>query len=113
MPIQCEIISQGSPVFEGKADIVLMPAYEGQIGVLPNHAPMLSMLEPGVITVRGEHKEYVFIVSGGIVEIQPDQVTILADTAGNVEEIDIIRAEEEESRAEQQLETGIEEDVDQ
>lgn len=113
MTIRCEIISQTGIVFQGDADIVVIPGSEGQMGILPNHAPLLSILGVGVITVRLEKKEYVFTASGGVVEVQPDQVTILADAAENVAEIDIKRAEEAKSRAEKLLEAGVEEDIDQ
>ena len=85
MPIRCEIISQDSIVYQGEADIVVVPGIDGVIGILPNHAPLLSVLGYGVISVRQSQREKLFTVSGGVVEIQPDQVTILADAAENVE----------------------------
>jgi len=113
MPIKCEIISQDSIVFQGEADIVVLPGIDGVMGILPNHAPILSVLGYGVISVRQAERENLFTVSGGIVEVQPDQVTVLADAAENVEEIDFRRAQEAKNRAESLLESGVKEDVDQ
>jgi F-type H+-transporting ATPase subunit epsilon len=79
---------------------------------LPNHAPVLTLLKYGVVRVKINTKEQYFTVSGGIAEIQPDQVTILADAAENVEEINIQRAEEARQRAEQALKEGVKTDTD-
>ena len=103
MPIRCEIVSQDRLVFEGDADIVTVPGTLGEMGILPSHAPLLSTLEMGVIRVKSGEKEEVFTVTGGFIEVQPDIVTIMADAAENVEEIDIKRAEEAMERAENLL----------
>lgn len=112
MTIRCEIVSQDRMVFQGDADMVIIPGGEGAFGVLPNHTPMLSVLQFGVIKVKRNNTEEVFTVSGGVVEVQPDQVTILADAAENIHEIDIQRAEEAKKRAEEILAKGIEKDND-
>jgi F-type H+-transporting ATPase subunit epsilon len=114
MPIRCEIVSQDRIVYQGDADIVLLPGSEGEMGILPNHSPLLTMLRFGVITVRvkGREDEY-YAVSGGVAEIQPDQVTVLADAAENVEEIDVQRAEEARQRVEDMLKEGVAPDTDQ
>jgi F-type H+-transporting ATPase subunit epsilon len=93
MPIRCEIVSQDRMVFEGDVDSVLAPGTEGEMGILPNHAPLLSTLGYGVIKVRYQAQEEYFTVAGGIIEVQPDIVTVLADAAENVREIDIARAQ--------------------
>ncbi|HOD04593.1 MAG TPA: F0F1 ATP synthase subunit epsilon [Anaerolineaceae bacterium] len=103
MPIRCEIVSQDRIVFQGDVDIVVLPGVEGVMGILPNHAPLLSVLQYGYITVRMGREEEVFTVAGGVVEVQPDQVTVLADAAENVEEIDVQRAEAARRRAEEAL----------
>jgi len=103
MPIRCEIVSQDRIVFQGEVDIVVLPGVEGVMGILPNHAPLLSVLQYGFVTVRMGREEEVFSVSGGVVEVQPDQVTVLADAAENVEEIDVQRAEAARRRAEEAL----------
>jgi F-type H+-transporting ATPase subunit epsilon len=86
-------------VFEGDADIVTVPGSLGEMGILPGHAPLLSTLDLGVIRVKSGDQEEVFTVTGGFIEVQPDIVTIMADAAENVEEIDIKRAEEAMERA--------------
>jgi F-type H+-transporting ATPase subunit epsilon len=99
MPIRCEIVSQDRLVFEGDADIVTVPGTLGEMGILPGHAPLLSTLNLGVIRVKSGDQEQIFTVTGGFIEVQPDIVTIMADAAENVEEIDIQRAEEAMERA--------------
>jgi len=103
MPIRCEIVSQDRIVFQGDVDIVVLPGVEGVMGILPDHAPLLSVLQYGYITVRMGREEEVFTVAGGVVEVQPDQVTVLVDAAENVEEIDVQRAEAARRRAEEAL----------
>jgi len=106
MPIRCEIVSQDRTVFEGDVDIVVIPGTDGEMGILPNHAPLLSTIRLGVVKVRQAGEEQDFTITGGLVEVQPKIVTILADAAENVEEIDLARAEEAKRRAEQRLEEG-------
>jgi F-type H+-transporting ATPase subunit epsilon len=103
MTIQCEIVSQDRTVFQGKVDIVILPGAAGEMGILPHHAPVLTILKNGVIKIRHNGKEDLFTVAGGIAEVQPDIVTILADAAENIEEIDITRAQAAKKRAEDAL----------
>lgn len=112
MAIKCDIVSQDRQVFSGLADTVVLPGAAGQMGVLPHHAPLLSALKPGLITVRYQGQEQVFTVTGGVVEVQPDQIIILADAAENVMEIDIARAEQARQRAEELLKQGPPPDTD-
>jgi F-type H+-transporting ATPase subunit epsilon len=112
MPIRCEIVSQDRLVYEGDADIVIVPGSMGEMGILPGHAPLLSTLELGVIRVKSGDQEEVFSVTGGFVEVQPDIVTILADASEHVDEIDIQRAEEAKQRAKQLLEEDLPRDPD-
>jgi len=106
MPIQCEIVSQDRTVYEGPADIVIAPGVDGDMGILPNHSPLLSTLRFGILKLRYQDREEVFTISGGLIEIQPDIITVLADSAENVREIDIARAEEARKRAEISLTEG-------
>ncbi len=106
MPIRCEIVSQDRMVFEGDVDMVILPGELGEMGILPNHAPLLSTLRFGILKVRQGGEEQIFTVAGGVVEIQPDIVTVLADAAENVEEIDVARAEAARRRAEEYLKAG-------
>jgi F-type H+-transporting ATPase subunit epsilon len=103
MPIRCEVVSQDRIVFQGDVDIVNLPGLEGDMGILQNHSPILTLLRFGVITVKTKTDEQFFTVAGGVAEVQPDQVTILADAAENVDEIDIQRAEMARKRAEEAL----------
>jgi len=106
MTIRCEIVSQDRLVYEGDADIIILPGIDGEMGILPNHAPLLSILGMGVVRVRLGGQEEVFTVTGGVVEVQPDLVTIMADASENVEEINIARAEAAKKRAEEILAQG-------
>jgi F-type H+-transporting ATPase subunit epsilon len=112
MPIRCEIVSQDRMVFEGDADIVVLPGTDGEMGILPHHAPLLTTLKIGIIKVRSGGKEEIFTVAGGVAEVQPDIVTVLADAAENVEEIDVARAEAARKRAEEILARGVPPDSD-
>ena len=112
MSIRCEIVSQDRMVYQGDADIVVLPGTEGEMGILPNHAPLLTTLKTGIIKVRSHGKEEIFTVAGGVAEIQPDIVTVLADAAENVEEIDVARAETARKRAEASLVKSIPVDTD-
>ena len=112
MPIRCEIVSQDRLVYEGDADIIIVPGAEGEMGILPNHAPLLSTLSYGILKLRYQGKEEDFAISGGVIEIQPDIVTVLADAAENVEEIDVVRAEAAKRRAEEILKKGPSPDTD-
>jgi F-type H+-transporting ATPase subunit epsilon len=112
MTIRCEIVSQDRIVYQDEVDIVVLPGIEGVMGILPNHAPVLSVLQFGVITVRKQNEEHFFTVAGGLAEVQPDQVTILADAAEDVDEINIERAEAAKRRAEEVLKEGVRMDTD-
>ena len=112
MTIRCEVVSQDKVVYEGDVDIVIAPSTSGEMGILPNHAPLLATLDFGIIKVRSNGVEEIFTVSGGIIEVQPDIVTILADVAENVLEIDIARAEAAKNRAEKYLSEGPPPDTD-
>ena len=103
MTIRCEIVSQDRTVFAGDVDIVVLPGAAGEMGILPKHAPVLTTLKFGIIKVRKGGKEEVFTVAGGIAEVQPDIITVLADAAENVEEIDVARADAARVRAEEAL----------
>lgn len=107
MSIRCEIVSQDRTVFQGDVDMVVLPGEGGEMGILPHHAPVLTTLKFGVVKVRHDNREEVFAVAGGVAEVQPDVVTVLADAAENVEEIDITRAQFARKRAQEALTKGI------
>lgn len=112
MPIRCEIVSQDRMVFQGDVDIVVLPGTDGEMGILPHHAPLLTTLQYGYIKVRVKDQEEVFTVAGGVAEVQPNIVTVLADAAENVAEIDIKRAESARKRAEEALKTVHVDEID-
>ena len=87
-------------VFEDSIDQVTLPTQEGEITVLPEHIPLIAVLAPGELTIKQDGKEIAMAVSGGMIEVRKNELTILADTAERAEEIDIKRAEEARERAE-------------
>ncbi len=112
MPIRCEIVAQDRAVWSGEADMVVIPGSSGDMGILPNHAPLLTTLRYGFLRVRHGGQEEVFTVAGGVAEVLPDRVTILADVAEHVDEIDEQRAEAARQRAEALLKEGPPPDPD-
>ena len=101
--IRFEIVTAERVIYSDDVDIVIAPGIEGQMAILPSHAPLLTMLQPGELVVRKEGEETAIFVSGGFLEVMQNRVTILADTAERAEEIDIERAEEAKRRAEERL----------
>jgi F-type H+-transporting ATPase subunit epsilon len=98
--IQVDIVSAEGQIFSGPASMVFLPASEGELGVAPRHAPLLSMLKAGEVRVRTpEGEEQSFYVGGGALEIQPKRVTVLADTAARARDLDEAAAVEARARA--------------
>jgi F-type H+-transporting ATPase subunit epsilon len=112
MTIRCEIVSQDRTVFQGDVDAVVLPGSAGEMGILPNHAPVLTTLRYGVIKIRQAGEEQLFTVAGGFAEVQPEIVTVLADAAENIEDIDVARAEAARKRAQEFLAKGVPPDTD-
>ncbi len=107
MPIQVTIVTQERELFSGEAESVLIPGVVGEMGVLPRHAPLLSLLTSGELIVRKKDgTEEIFAVHGGVVEVMPESVIVLADVAERSDEIDIDRAERARRRAEKMLKEG-------
>lgn len=102
--IKVDIVSAESDIWNGAATMVFAPAEMGEIGVAPRHAPLLTRLKPGEIRVEQENGEDLFFyVSGGIIEVQPHLVTVLADTAARAKDLDEAAALEAKQRAEEAL----------
>lgn len=101
--LSLEIVTAERLVYSADVDVVIAPGIEGQLGILPQHAPLMTMLQPGELMVRQDGEEHSIFVSGGFLEVQSDKVTVLADTAERAEEIDVARAEEAKLRAEQRI----------
>jgi len=112
MPFRCEIVTQDRKLYDGPADMVVAPGTEGLMGILPHHAPLLSTLDYGVLTVRYQGEEQLFTIAGGVIEVLPDAVTVLADSGEQVAEIDEQRAESARRRAEELLAKGPPPDTD-
>lgn len=112
MPIHCEIVTQDKVLFEGPVDIVVAPGSMGEMGILPNHAPLLTTLSYGVLRIRQGGREQVFTIAGGFMEVRPEIVTVLADVGERIEEIDEARAASAKARAEQLLKEGLPPDTD-
>jgi F-type H+-transporting ATPase subunit epsilon len=107
MPLRCEIATQDKLLFEGPVDMVVAPGSEGEMGILPDHAPLLTTLGYGVLRVRQGGLEQAFTIAGGFMEVQPDVVTVLADVGENVNEIDLDRAQAAKARAEAMLRAAV------
>jgi F-type H+-transporting ATPase subunit epsilon len=86
-------------IFSDDVSAVIAWGVEGQLGILPHHAPLMTMLQPGDLTIRKDKEEEYIVISGGFLEVRPDKVIILADACERVDEIDVARAEEAKRRA--------------
>lgn len=101
--IRLDIVSAERVVYSEEVDVVVAPGIEGQLGILPHHAPLMTTLQVGELWVRKGGEEFSLAISGGFLEVRPDRIIVLADTAERAEEIDIARAEEAKRRAQEQL----------
>lgn len=101
--IRLDIVTAERVVYSDDVDLVVAPGIEGQLGILPHHAPLMTILQVGELRVKKGREEFSLAISGGFLEVRPDRVIILADAAERAEEIDIARAEEAKRRAEEQL----------
>jgi F-type H+-transporting ATPase subunit epsilon len=103
MPIHLEIVTAERTVLSDNVDQINAPGAAGRMGVLPRHEPLMTMLVPGELTIIKNGESTPFAVSGGFMEVLPDRVTILADTAERADEIDEARADAARKRAEELL----------
>jgi len=100
--LNVEIVTGERVVFsDTDVDMVVAPGADGQLGVLPQHAPLITLLDAGELRIKKGNSEQSLIVFGGFMEVTPEKVIVLADTAERVEELDLARAEEARRRAEQ------------
>ncbi len=108
--IQVDIVSAEGEIYSGEASMVFAPAKMGEVGITPRHAPLLTALRPGEVRVLDpEGTEHFFYITGGMLEVQPTLVTVLADTALRGEELDEAAALAAQQEAEQALEGAAEE----
>jgi F-type H+-transporting ATPase subunit epsilon len=103
MTIKLDIVTVEKVIFADYVDIVVVPGQEGVMGILPHHAPLMTTLKPGELIIRQPGNEFNLAIGGGFMEVRPDRVIILADSAERAEDIDIARAEEAKRRAEEAL----------
>ncbi|MBD8069497.1 F0F1 ATP synthase subunit epsilon [Bacillus sp. PS06] len=109
--VKVSVVTPDGPVYEADVEMVVAKAQSGELGVLPGHIPMVAPLQIGAVRLKNGTNTELVAVSGGFLEVRPDQVTILAQTAETSEQIDIRRAEEARKRAEQRLQAK-QDDVD-
>ena len=102
--IRLDVVTAERAVYSDDVDIVIAPGVKGQLGILPHHTPLMTLLEPGELIARKGSEEFSLAVSGGFLEVRPERVIVLADSAERAEDIDIARAEEAKKRAQQRLE---------
>lgn len=102
--LNLEIVTAEKAVFSDDVDIVIAPGIEGQLGILPNHDALMTILEPGELCVRKGSEETFIALGGGFLEVLQNRVVILADAAERADDIDMARAEAAKKRAQERLE---------
>lgn len=108
--IKIDIVSAEGEIHSGDANMVYAPAQMGEVGIAPRHAPLLTSLKPGEVRVEDvDGEEHFFYVTGGMLEVQPHLVTVLADTALRGDELDEVAAKKAQKQAEKALEGASEE----
>ena len=103
MPLNLQIVTAEKTVYNDQGDIVTAPGELGEMGILPQHAPLLSTLNPGELRYRRGGTEESLVIGGGFIEVLNNKVIVLADSAERLDEIDITRAEQARQRAEERL----------
>ena len=103
MPLRLEIVTAERLLFEGDVDAVVAPGIDGEFGVLPKHAALMTVLQPGELRYRTGAGEEYFAVTGGFVEVRGDRVWVMADAAEHLDEINAARAEEAVERARERI----------
>src|SRR5208282_3497262 len=101
--IHVDVVSAEESIFSGEAEFVALPGESGELGIMPKHAPLVTRIKPGAVRIKvpGQQEEEFVFVAGGILEIQPDIVTVLADTAIRGHDLDEAKATEAKKRAEE------------
>jgi F-type H+-transporting ATPase subunit epsilon len=112
MALTLEIVTPERLAYSDTVDAVVLPGSEGELGVLPHHAPLVSMLGVGELRIRKDGAEESFAIVGGFLQVRPDKVVVMAETADMASEIDLETAQEARREAERTLETGYKEGVD-
>jgi F-type H+-transporting ATPase subunit epsilon len=103
--IQVDVVSAEESIFEGEAEFVVLPGESGELGIYPQHIPLITRIRPGAVRIKlaGKAEETFVFVAGGILEVQPGRVTVLADTAIRGHDLDEAKAEDARKKAEEAL----------
>lgn len=101
--IQVDVVSAEAEVFSGQAEFVSLPGESGELGILPGHTPLITRIKPGAVRIQNGQNEELVFVADGILEVQPNKITVLADTAIRGHDLDEARALEAKARAEENL----------
>ena len=101
--IKLDIVTAERVVYSGDVDEVVAPGVSGQLGILPHHAPLMTILQAGELVAKNSGRDEIMAISGGFLEVRPDRIIILADAAERAEEIDMARAAAAKQRAEERL----------
>lgn len=103
--IYVDVVSAEESIFSGEAEFVALPGESGELGILPQHTPLITRIRPGAVRIKlaGNPQEEFVFVAGGILEVQPNRVTVLADTAIRGHDLDEAKAEEARKKAEEAL----------
>jgi F-type H+-transporting ATPase subunit epsilon len=112
MPLQLDIVTPERLAYSDEVDEVVAPGIDGELGVLPHHAPLLTTLGLGELRIKKGGSEESFAIAGGFLQVRPDRVVVMAETADMAAEIDLQRAEEARHEAERALEAGFVEPAD-
>jgi F-type H+-transporting ATPase subunit epsilon len=112
MPIRLEIVTPEKLAYRDDVDMVILPGSEGVLGILPRHAPLISTLGMGELRIKKGDQEEVYAVIGGFVQVRPDRVVVMAETADLASDIDLEKANEARLDAERALEIGLVEEAD-
>ncbi|MFB5662733.1 F0F1 ATP synthase subunit epsilon [Alteribacillus sp. HJP-4] len=110
--INVNVVTPDGTVYEGDVNMVSVRAQSGELGILPGHIPMVAPLAVGTVRLKHDSSRELVSVSGGFIEVRPDKVTILAESAEQPSEIDVDRALEAKKRAEERLNRAKQEDID-
>ena len=112
MPLQLEIVTPERLAYSDEVDSVQLPGSEGELGVLPHHAPLVSTLGVGELRIRKAGQEESFAIAGGFLQVRPDKVVVMAELADMASDIDLEKAQAARRDAEKALETGFDEGAD-
>ncbi len=101
--VRLDIVTAERAVYSEDVEMVIAPGVQGQLGILPHHTPLMTTLQAGELRIKKGGEEVSLAISGGFLEVRPDKVVVLADSAERADEIDVSRAEEAKRRAQERL----------